>query len=816
MLDLRTALATPEILLLDGAMGTRLQSWGLPPGESPEHFCLARPDLLHTIHTDYVAAGARIISTCTFGGTRFKLGADIDVVAFNRRMAGLAREAAGDKAWVAGSVGPGGHFVEPLGALNFVELVEAFKEQIRGLEQGGADCILAETQFDLAEVRAIVLAARETTSLPVIVSMTFEQGVSLTGSTPEIFLETMQNMGVDGIGVNCSAGPLDLLGVVQTMVPLLDVPLFVYPNAGLPELVDGQTRFSLDPEGFATQMLAVAEAGAKVLGGCCGTTPEHIAALARVMAGRRVHAPASRPAASLVLTSRSRIVRVGFDQPCLLVGERINPTGKKALAAELQAGAFPLALRFAEEQIEQGARVLDVNVGAPQVQETVVLPALVKELVARYQCPLCLDSSQPEAVEAALGACPGSPLVNSISGEPGRMERLGPVCRKSGAPFILLPLRGADLPVTSAQRIAIIEDMLQQALDMGIPRRLIMVDVLALTVSSKAEAARYCLETIRYCRERLGLPAILGLSNISFGLPARELLNTTFLVMAMAEGLCACIANPSSARLRENLAAAEVLLARDARAEVFIAGYKDWRPGEAVVRAVEHRELPGTQKASGLREAVIVGDRDRICALLDAELDKGATPYDLLDTQLIPAMTEVGDKYERKEYYLPQLLLSAETMQRAFSRLRPLLELERKGQDQPVIVMATVEGDIHDIGKNIVSLMLGNHGFRVVDLGKDVPAARIAEAVQEHDARLVGLSALMTTTMVRMEDVILALRERALPVRVMVGGAVLTEAWARSIGADGYAPDAVAAVRLAKRLLDERQGVSAPAGESGE
>jgi len=812
--DFRQALRSGRRLVFDGGMGTMLQSRGLPPGVSPELFCLARPDVLVGIHADYLRAGADVLTTNTFGGCIYKLGTGPgapDVVEFNRAMARAAREAvaaSGREAFVAGSVGPSGHFMRPLGDLDPAELVAAFRAQIRGLVQGGVDLILAETQFDLAEARAIVLAVRAECDLPVGVSMTFENGVSLTGTRPEVFVQSMLNMGVDLVGTNCSAGPEQMVEVADELLAISEVPVLVEPNAGLPELVDGKTVFRLGPDDFARHTARFAAAGARLLGGCCGTTPDHIAALRGALdalSGGLVPDPTRR--GGIVLTTRAQAVHIGAGSPIRIIGERINPTGKKQLIAELQAGEFAQALRFADEQVEAGAPVLDVNVGAPMVDEAVLLPALVERLVARHALPLSLDSSNADAIAGALPFHPGSPLVNSISGEPGRMEHLGPLCRDHGAPFILLPLKGRKLPVTAAERIAILEELLQQADGLRIPRRLVMVDVLALAVSSKAEAARHCLDTIRWCAAQ-GLPTTIGLSNLSFGLPARELLNSTFLAMAAGAGLSSCIAHPGNARIREAVAASGVLLGLDANAEAFIEGYSGWTPGNGEAGAVQTGGAGGASGASGvkakaatLEEAVIRGDREGALALVDRALSEGADPFSLVQDKLIPGITEVGRRYERREYFLPQLIRSAETMQHAFRKLQPLLEAQRGQATRPVIVMATVEGDIHDIGKNIVTLMLGNHGFDVVDLGKDVKAADIVEAAERHGAGVIGLSALMTTTMVRMEDTVRLVRERGLSVKVMVGGAVVTPAFAEAIGADGYSADAVEAVRVARDLL---------------
>lgn len=787
-------------------MGTQLQARGMPAGISPEMFGLERPDILRDIHADYFAAGSRVVTTNTFGGSRFKLDPSVNVRELNAVMARAAREAAdaaGSGRFVAGSMGPTGHFLKPLGDLDFEELVDAFREQARGLADGGADLILIETQFDIAEARAAVVAVREATDLPVGVSMTFENCVSLTGTSPLTFVDVMQNMGVDLIATNCSAGPEQIMDVVRAMLPRLDTPLLVEPNAGLPELDEnGNTVFRLPPEPFAEQTARFVEMGAVALGGCCGSSPEHMRQLSNAVQSMRRKPLEPEVRDCLVVTSRSFSVCVKPHLPFVVIGERINPTGKEKLTAELQAGQFMEAQRFAEEQITSGAGILDVNVGAAMVDEAQTLPRCVQSLVGRFQAPLCIDSTNPEAVAAAVRAYPASPLVNSISGEPGRMEQLGPLCRDFGAPFILLPLEGRKLPVSAQDRIRVIEKLLEQADAMGIPRRLVMVDVLALTVSSKADAARSCLETIRYCTDTLGLPTVMGLSNISFGLPARELLNSTFLTLCMGAGMTSCIANPNSSRLRESLAASEVLLNRDPQAEKFIASYADWKPGSSGDSGASGgRGGSGGKGASGsVEEAVVKGDRDNILSLVEKELENGADAFALVNDRLIPAITEVGEKYERREYFLPQLILSAETMQRAFGRLEPLLEMDSEAGEKPVVIMATVEGDIHDIGKNIVCLMLKNHGFNVIDLGKDVAAEAIVDRAVEENARCIGLSALMTTTMVRMEDTLELLRERGEDIKVFVGGAVVTQEYADSIGAHGYAEDAVEAVRCAKEL----------------
>lgn len=793
-------------LFFDGGLGTMLQARGLPAGVSPEEFCLASPEVLKGIHAEYAEAGADILTTNTFGGTRYKLPAGLDAASFNERMTRITKEAAltasvrhGKPIFVAGSIGPSGRFVPPLGDVSFADLVRAFREQVRGLVAGGADLLLAETQFDIAEVKAVVMAARMESDLPIGVSMTFENARSLTGTSPEVFAATAVNMGVAFIGTNCSAGPREMAEVTARLLAVSPVPVMAEPNAGLPELVEGATVFRLPPAPFADAAARIASSGVQLVGGCCGTTPDHIRALRSIVGDGAVRREAPSVEGFVSLTSRSGLVRIGNGEPFRIIGERINPTGKKQLSAELAAGEFTTALRFADEQIASGAHMLDVNVGAPLVDEVALLPELVSAIASRHAIPLALDSSNPEAVAAALSVYPASPLVNSISNEPGVLERLGPLCRDHGAPFILLPLKGGELPETAAERIAVIETMLAAMKDLGVPRHLALVDVLVLTVSANASAAMECLEVVRYCRETLKLPTTAGLSNVSFGLPAREMVNAGFLSMAAGAGLNACIANPGNARIREAVAVADLLTGRDVAAERFIGTYTGWKADAGAGGAASAGSAVRSGDSLSLRDAVILGRKEEIVSMVQSALDKGCDPFAMVSEELIPAITEVGGKYERKEYFLPQLIRSAETMQTAFGVIRPLLEKDARAEERVVILTATVEGDIHDIGKNIVNLMLRNHGFDVIDLGKDVPASAIIEAVKANKAAAVGLSALMTTTMVRMGDTVDLLQKEGLDVPVMVGGAVVTPAFAESIGAH-YSSDAVDAVRVAREL----------------
>ncbi|MDR3319483.1 MAG: homocysteine S-methyltransferase family protein [Desulfovibrio sp.] len=792
------ALLSGRPLLLDGAMGTMLQHSGMPTGVSPEIYCLDNPDLLRTIHKAYLNAGIDIITSCTFGGNTYKLPKNADVFAVNRALVAIARQAGretGKPFFVAGNIGPTGQFIKPLGEITPDECIEAFALQISGLAAGGADLIFIETQYDLAEARAAVVAARRECDLPIMVSMTFEQGLSLTGSTPAIFAETMQNMGVDVVGTNCSAGPEQMLPVIEEILPVCSCPVLAEPNAGLPELRGNETIFSLGPEEFARETAIFAAQGVRVLGGCCGTSPEHLTALSCAVHLIRYENPPPPQRRGISLTSRSSLVRVGKDAPFTIIGERINPTGKKILTQELREGCFTTALRLADEQAAAGARVLDVNAGASLADETSLLPELVRLLSVRLTQPLSLDSSNSGAIAGALPWCPGSFLVNSVSGEPGRMEILGPLCRDFGAPFILLPLKGSSLPHKAIERIRIIEELLAQAEQLSIPKRLVLVDILALAVSSAGGGGRECLEMARWCHKE-GLPTTIGLSNISFGLPARDLLNATFLSLAVGAGLNSCIANPSAPRVREAAEAIAVLKGDDRNSTSFIGSYANWKHEGGHTGHVEK-----TRASTNLSEAVLNGDMENVLSFLNADLVAGADPFLLMQDSLLPAITEVGARYERREYFLPQLIRSAETMQTAFAHLKPLLANQRGAEARPVVVMATVEGDIHDIGKNIVELLLGNHDFDVIDAGKDMPAEAIVSCAMRHNANIIGLSALMTTTMIRMEDTIHIVRERNLPIKVMVGGAAVTQAFAEAIGADAYSDDAVGAVRIARKLL---------------
>jgi 5-methyltetrahydrofolate--homocysteine methyltransferase len=788
-----------RLVVLDGAMGTELQKRGMPAGSCPEHWSLLHPEVLTEIHGRYVEAGSDIIYTCTFGANRSKLtqyGLD-DVTGINRELARIACRAAAGKALVAGDIGPTGHFVKPFGSLSFDDAVVVFKDQIRGLLDGGVDLLVIETQMDIQEARAALIAARELTDLFVMVTMTYEDhGRTLNGTDPLSALVTLQSLGADAVGCNCSMGPEGMIDLVRIMKPYATVPIVAKPNAGLPQLQDGRTIFTMDPESFGNFVPSFIEAGVNILGGCCGTTPEHIKAINKTF-GSSHSCPIRQPVRSSLsaLSSARGTVLLGHDKPFTVIGERINPTGKKDLQQELREGNFSIVRRLAREQSESGAVLLDVNVGAPQVNECQVLEDVIYVLSTATDLPLVIDTADVDAMERALRVYPGRALINSISAEPEKAQRLLPLAARYGAMFILLPLNGASVPRTAAERIEIIEEMLARARQSGFTCDDILVDGLVMTVSSDALAAEETLKTIEWCTRTKGLGTTGGISNVSFGLPERSRLNSAFLAMAISRGLATAIVNPCVMELMAAVRSLDVLTARDPDAGRYIAFSSSHVVSVSTQASSKELTIPERVFA-----AVLDGDREAIVPALGAALNTGLTPDELVQEYMIPAITRAGDWFDERRYFLPQLIASAETMKRGMELLNPLLSrMTEQVHAAPVILMATVEGDIHDIGKNIVSLMLRNHGFEVVDLGKDVSVGKIIDAIREYRPALVGLSALMTTTMVRMEEVVDAARQTGVPCHFMVGGAVVSKSYASSIGA-AYARDGVEAVRTAKQL----------------
>lgn len=797
MSDFRQALRD-RILILDGAMGTLLQERGLQPGASPEAMNLDAPEVVEAVHREYVEAGADIIVANSFGGSRTKLehyGLQDKVEAINRASVEIARRAAGPETFVAASVGPTGRFLEPIGDAGFDEMVETFAEQVKAFVVAGADLISFETFLDIRELRAAVIAAKEFSSLPLIAMMTFDDaGRTVLGTPPEAAAVTLDGLGVDLIGSNCGLGIDGIYTILEQMRAVTSLPLIAQANAGLPELRDGETVFPGTPEEMTAYHQRLVELGTRVIGGCCGTTPAHIRVMKQALSGMDLSW--QPPTRGTFLSSRSGVVPIGIDAPCAIIGERINPTGKKGYSEELRQGKTAYIRREAQEQIAAGASLLDLNCGAPGVDEPPALESAVYAASGVSSAPLVLDSSDPEALERGLKAVDGKVLINSVSGEEKSLKAVLPLARKYGAAVIGLALDSQGIPETAEGRLEVAAKILQAAKQEGLMAGDVLIDCLTLTVSAEQKRAMETLRAIRLVRDQLGLNTVLGVSNISFGLPTRPILSSVFFAMALEAGLGAAIINPKDERMMDAYRAALVLLNQDQRAEEYISHYSQLASPVQVPTA---QEGPADIRQQ-LATAIIEGDKDGIVALVEDAFAQGLETMEISNQGLLPGLEEIGRRFGAQQIFLPQVMLSAETMQIGFQRLKK----EIKGQalaSLGKILMATVEGDIHDIGKNIVCTLLENHGFEIIDLGKNVPAGKIVERALSEQVDAVGLSALMTTTLKQMEVTIEQLRQAGVKVFTMVGGAVVTQSYADEIGADLYAKDALEAVAKIKQLL---------------
>lgn len=788
-----------QVLVLDGAMGTMLQERGLAPGASPEGMNLDQPQVVEAVHREYVAAGADIIVANTFGGNRPKLanyGLQEQVREINRAGVEICLRAAGEQTFIAASVGPTGRFLEPVGDADFDEMVEIFTEQISALAEAGADLISFETFLDIRELRAAIIAAKTVCDLPLMALMTFDDaGRTVLGTPPEAAAVTLDALGVDVIGSNCGLGIDGIYEILSKMRSVTSLPLIAQANAGLPELRDGVTVFPGTPEEMTAYHQRLIELGVRVIGGCCGTTPTHIEAMQKTLSDYDQQWQA--PARSCYLSSRTQVAAVGDDAACAVIGERINPTGKKAYSAELREGKTAYIRREAQQQVAAGADLLDVNCGAPGVDEPAAMERAVFAISGVTGTPLVLDSSSPEALEKGLKAADGKVLINSVSGEEKSLTAILPLAKKYGAAIIGLALDGAGIPETAGDRLLVAKKILRRALALGIPREDVIIDCLTLTVSAEQKRAAETLQTLRLVHDELGLATVLGVSNISFGLPNRPVLSAAFFTMALEAGLKAAIINPKEERMMDALCAAKVLLGQDLRAEAYIGRYGQQAAAPAL--AVQADDQPLTIREL-LAKAIVEGDKDAVPTLVEQALSEGLEPLQISNEGLLPGLEEVGRRFGKNQIFLPQVMLSAETMQAGFNRLKGEIGAKRM-ESLGKVLMATVEGDIHDIGKNIVCTLLENHGFEVIDLGKNVPAAKIIEQAQQQQVDAVGLSALMTTTLQQMQVTIDALREAGVKVFTMVGGAVVTENYAAEIGADLYAADALEAVAKIKQLL---------------
>lgn len=802
-------------VILDGATGTNLQNAGMPTGVCPEQWILENPEVMEGLQRQYVAAGTDILYAPTFTANRIKLeeyGLAGQLEKMNRELVAISKKAAGGRALVAGDLTMTGRQLEPIGDLPFDELIAVYKEQAKVIAEAGADLFVVETMMSLQECRAAVIAIREVCDLPVMVSLTYNpDGRTLYGTEPAVAAVVLQGLGVDAIGINCSTGPRDMIAPVKQMAEYATIPIFAKPNAGLPELENGKTVYRMGAEEFAACGKELVEAGAALIGGCCGTAPEHIRALKKAVEKLPVRKPLEKK--RRVLTSERRLVEISLDGNFLVIGERINPTGKKKLQAELREGSLHTVRQMALEQEENGAQILDINMGMNGINEKEMMLKAVYEVTSAVDCPLCIDSSHVDIIEAALRVYPGRALINSISMEKEKMERLLPIARKYGAMFILLPLSDAGLPNDAEEKNKMIHTVMEAAFEAGLTKEDIIVDGLAATIGANPKAALECYETFSYCKNELGVPTVCGLSNISFGLPERAYVNTAFLTMAIASGLTMAIANPSQELLMNAAFASELLLARPksdlryiGRMNMLAEKYEGRERVIAPVRKnvtdkTTEKEPPKQQSA--VFEAVLKGNKEIITDEVKKALNGGEKPDDIINRHLIPAINEVGVLFDRQKYFLPQLIASANTMKMAIEYVEPMLE-RKDAEQKAAIVVATVEGDIHDIGKNLVVLMLKNYGYRVTDLGKDVPAEVIVETAIREKAEIIGLSALMTTTMMRMKEVVDLAKKRNCGSMVIIGGAAINESFAEEIGADGYSKDAAECVKLVERLLKEK------------
>lgn len=793
-------------IILDGATGSNLMAKGMPMGVCPEDWIYHHKDAIVSLQKAYVEAETQILYAPTFTANRIKLaeyGMEDRLEELNRAMVRYSREAAGDRAFVAGDLTMTGRQLYPVGDLMFEDLVDVYKEQVRAILKEGVDLFVIETMMSLQECRAALLAVKETCDLPVMISLTYnEDGRTLYGTSPEIAMVVLEHMGADIVGVNCSTGPLAMIPLVKAMLPYADIPIMVKPNAGMPELENGETVYKMTPEEFADACEQLVDAGASVVGGCCGTRPDHIKALADRMRGKKVEPiqKKNRP----VLTSERGFVEVTLDGGFKVVGERINPTGKKALQEELRSGSMQMVRQFARDQEIAGAAILDVNMGTNGIDEKATMLDAIYEVISTVDLPLSIDTSYVDVMEAALRIYPGRALINSISCEAEKMKELLPIAKKYGAMFVLLPLSQAGLPKDLDEKKGHIASVLEAARAIGLQDNDAVVDVLVATVGANPSAALECFETISYCKDTLHLPTICGLSNISFGMPQRIFVNTAFLNVALSKGLTMAIANPSQELLMYTALATDLLLGKEGASERYLGivpttamkmvGSKDVKVDSQTKEEAHHP----------IFDCVVKGDKESIIQEVKKEVEAGEKPSAVIEKYLIPGINQVGEYYDNKKYFLPQLIAGANAMKEAMEYLEPLLLAGKKDEAKATVVIATVEGDIHDIGKNLVVLMLKNYGYRVFDMGKDVPAESIVNKAIEENAQIIGLSALMTTTMMRMKDVVDLAKEKGCQAKIIIGGACITESFAEEIGADGYSKDASECVKLIDSLIQSK------------
>lgn len=786
-----------ELLFFDGGMGTLLQAEGLAPGELPETWNMEKKDTIQKIHRTYFEAGSDIVLTNTFGANALKfhdenysLESIIHAAVKNVRSAAETSIEGKREYYVALDVGPTGKLLKPLGDLTFDDAYEAFKEVVKYGETAGADLIHIETMSDTYEVKAAVLAAKENTNLPVFVTMIFdENGKLLTGGDVPSVVALLEGLRVDALGINCGMGPEQMLPILEQIVQYTSLPIIVKPNAGLPKQRDGKTYYDVTPEEFSKQLQKIVASGACVVGGCCGTTPEHIRSMVEACKGMEVQTPTLKP--HTIVSSYGKAVELG--EVPVIIGERINPTGKSKFKQALKEHNLDYILREGITQQDKGAHILDVNVGLPDIDETAMMKEVVQELQSVTNLPLQIDTVNTEAMEQAMRIYNGKPMVNSVSGKQESMDAVFPLIQKYGGVVIGLTLDEKGIPETAQGRLEIAGKIIEEAKKYGIDKKDIVIDVLTMTISSEPNGAKTTLDALKLVRDTYGVRTALGVSNISFGLPSRPIINANFYTMAMQNGLTAGIINPSSEDMMRSYYSYLALMNYDTNCEQYIAQYSGQKTEQV-------SSTPAGQQTD-LKKAIEKGLKEEAYQTT-AALVKAEEPLEIINSYLIPALDTVGKGFEKGTVFLPQLLMSADAAKSSFAVLKE--ELEKSGgqeKEKEKVILATVKGDIHDIGKNIVKVLLENYSFDVIDLGKDVDPECIVEAVLEKDVKLVGLSALMTTTVVSMEETIQKLREKAPNCKVMVGGAVLNQEYADMIGADFYGKDAMQSVYYAQKIL---------------
>ncbi len=786
------------IYIFDGAMGTMLQNAGMKPGDCPELLNIEKPEIVQEVHRAYVNASSDIIETNTFGASRLKLdeyGLGDRVIEINTAAVKNAKIAANGKSKVAGSMGPTGKFIKPLGELTFDEDYANYFEQAKALADAGADYLIIETCIEIQEMRAALLAAKDACNLPVICQMSFsEDGRTVTGTDPQSAAIILSAMGADIIGANCSLGPEQLIPIVKELAQNCTCPISIQPNAGMPHLINGETVFPMTPDDMAKWAPELVKAGATYIGGCCGTTPAHIAAIKKSLANisEPVRIP---PSKDLALVSRSKTVFISKDLPTRLIGERINPTGRKKLGAEIKNGSFISVKREAIEQTQAGADILDVNMGVAGIDQAAAMEKAVTEISQLVNTPLAIDTSDAKALEAGLKAYPGRALINSVSAEPDRLKYFIPLAKRYGAAILCLPLSDEGIPKTGEKRLEMAQKIIAEAKSQGLKDNDFLLDALVMTIAADKNACNEVLNTLRLYRKHIGAPTTMGLSNISFGLPNRPLVNSTFFSMCLSSGLDAPIMNPYDESMQEVLSASSALLGKDPNGRDYSLNHS----GQNIPAAKAKTVASSGDIIEDIKNAIISGEKESISNMVEQALNEHK-PNEITDRALSVAMNIVGKDFGAKKIFLPQVMLSAEAMREAFLKIKeriPADSVNNKG----TIVIATVKGDIHDLGKNIVAALLENNGYKVIDLGKDVDKEDIIKAAKENKADIIGLCSLMTTTITQIDKVIAELRKSEFKVKVMIGGAVVTKEYAENVGADAYAADGVEAVELAKKLI---------------